>query len=82
MPGHGPPARGVRRPPRAATLVGAAEGYRYAKAEDPVEARLDATFFEPARARCGTEAWSAAAREGSALSFEEAIAYALEETRP
>ena len=67
---------------RAATLVGAAEGYRYAKAEDPVEARLDATFFEPARARCGTEAWSAAAREGSALSFEEAIAYALEETRP
>ena len=67
---------------RAATLVGAAEAYRYAKAEDPVEARLDATFFEPARARCGTEAWSAAAREGSALSFEEAIAYALEETRP
>ncbi len=40
------------------------------------------TFFEPARARCGTEAWNAAAREGSALSFEEAIAYALEEARP
>jgi predicted ATPase/class 3 adenylate cyclase len=67
---------------RAATLIGAAEGYRYEKAEDPVEARLDSTFFEPARGRCGAEAWSAAAREGSALSFEEAIAYALEETRP
>ena len=66
---------------RAAALVGAAEAHRYAKAEDPVEARLDATFFEPARARCGTETWSAAAREGSALSFEEAIAYALEEAR-
>jgi predicted ATPase/class 3 adenylate cyclase len=66
---------------RAATLVGAAEVHRYEKAEDPVEARLDATFFEPARARCGSEAWSAAAREGSALSFEEAIAYALEEAR-
>jgi non-specific serine/threonine protein kinase len=67
---------------RAAALVGAAEAHRYAKAEDPVEARLDVTFFEPARARCGTETWSAATREGSALSFEEAIAYALEETRP
>ena len=49
--------------------------------EDPVEARLDAAFFEPARARCGTDAWNAAAREGSALSFEDAIAYALEEPR-
>jgi tetratricopeptide (TPR) repeat protein len=67
---------------RAATLVGAAEAYRYEKADDPVEARLDQTFFKPARARCGTETWSAAARLGSALSFEEAIAYGLEEARP
>ena len=67
---------------RAATLVGAAEAYRYEKPEDPVEARLDATFFAPARARCGTEAWRSAARAGRALTFEEAIAYALEEARP
>ena len=66
---------------RAATLVGAAATHRYDQAEDPVEARLDETFFEPARARCGTDAWNAAAREGSALSFEDAIAYALEEPR-
>jgi hypothetical protein len=46
--------------------------------EDPVEARLEAAFFEPARARHGTGAWTAAARAGRALSFEAAIAYALE----
>jgi hypothetical protein len=66
---------------RAATLVGAAETHRYDRPEDPVEVRLDQTFFEPARARCGTDAWNAAAREGSLLSFEDAIAYALEEPR-
>jgi hypothetical protein len=66
---------------RAATLVGAAATHRYDNAPDPVEARLDETFFEPARMRCGTDAWNAAAREGSVLSFEDAIAYALEEPR-
>jgi len=64
---------------RAATLVGAADAHRYDQVEDPVEARLDETFFDPARARCGARAWDAAARDGSTLSFEDAIAYALEE---
>ena len=66
---------------RAAALIGAAEAHRYAKAEDPVEARLDEAFFAPARSRLGTEAWNAAAREGNVLSFDEAIAYALGEPR-
>ena len=66
---------------RAATLLGAADAHRYDKAEDPVEARLDETFFEPARARCRTDTWNAAKREGGALSFEDAIAYALEQPR-
>jgi predicted ATPase/class 3 adenylate cyclase len=66
---------------RAATLVGAAEAHHYDKPEDRVDARLDETFFEPARTRCGTDAWDAAARQGNALSFEDAIAYALEEPR-
>jgi predicted ATPase/class 3 adenylate cyclase len=66
---------------RAATLVGAAEARRYGQ-DDPVDARLDETFFEPARARCGSDAWNATAREGRRLSFEDAIAYALEEPRP
>jgi hypothetical protein len=41
----------------------------------------DARFLEPARARHGADVWDAAASEGSALSFEDAIAYALEEPR-
>jgi hypothetical protein len=64
---------------RAATLVGAADAHRYDQAEDPVETRLEGAFFEPARTRCGTDAWNAAARAGSVLGFEAAIAYALEE---
>jgi predicted ATPase/DNA-binding SARP family transcriptional activator len=67
--------------PRAARLVGAAAAHRYGEPDDPVFARLDAAFFEPARARCGTDAWDAAARDGSKLSFEDAIAYALEVPR-
>jgi predicted ATPase/class 3 adenylate cyclase len=66
---------------RAATLVGAADAHRYAQPQDQVEARLDETIFEPAGERCGLDAWNAAAREGSGLSFEDAIAYALEEPR-
>jgi hypothetical protein len=64
---------------RAARLVGAADAHRFGKATDPVEARLDDTFFDPARARCGARAWDAAARDGSTLSFVDAIAYALDE---
>ncbi len=63
---------------RAATLVGASAAHRYDKATDPIEVRLEETFLEPARTRCGTRAWDAAVREGSTLSFEDAIAYALE----
>jgi predicted ATPase/class 3 adenylate cyclase len=66
---------------RAARLAGAAsalhDGAPYAVVED----RLDAIFFAAARASCGTDAWNAAADEGAALSFDEAIAYALQEPR-
>ena len=43
------------------------------------EARLDAAFLDPARTRHGADDWDAAARDGSALRFEDAIAYALQE---
>jgi predicted ATPase/class 3 adenylate cyclase len=66
---------------RAACLVGAAAEHRYGQPKDPIDARLDETFLEPARTRHGADAWDAAAREGSVLSFEDAIAYALEEPR-
>jgi hypothetical protein len=65
---------------RAARLSGAAAAHRYcSSAEDAVEARLHAAFFEPARTRHGTDAWDAAAREGGALSLQDAITYALDE---
>jgi predicted ATPase/DNA-binding SARP family transcriptional activator len=64
---------------RAARLSGSAAAHRYGQPEDPVHARLCSTFFEPARERRGAEAWEVAVREGAALSFEDAIAYALDE---
>jgi hypothetical protein len=65
--------------PRAPRLFGAATAHRYGNPEDPVDARLYATFFAPARTRHGADAWDAAAGDGAALSFEDAIAHALEE---
>jgi predicted ATPase/class 3 adenylate cyclase len=64
---------------RAARLAGAASALHYGAPYAVVEDRLDATFFEAARASCGADAWNAAADEGAALSFEDAIAYALKE---
>jgi tetratricopeptide (TPR) repeat protein len=66
---------------RAARLAGAAATQRDDAPQDEVEARLDAAFIQPARTRHGTEPWDAAARDGSTLSLEDAIAYALQEPR-
>ena len=66
---------------RAARLSGAAAAHRYGQAQDAIDARLDATFFEPGRSRLGAGAWDAAVHEATALSFEDAIAYALDEPR-
>ena len=67
---------------RAARLSGAATSHRYGKPYDAVETRIDATFFTPARTRHGTDLWDAAEREGAAMTFEDAIAYALDEPEP
>jgi predicted ATPase/DNA-binding SARP family transcriptional activator len=65
---------------RAARLCGASAAHRYgAWPRDSVDARVETTFLEPARARHGTDAWEAAMRAGAALSFEDAITFALEE---
>jgi hypothetical protein len=66
---------------RAARLSGAAGAYRYGRADDAVDERLEATFLAPAGARCGADAWHDTAREGAALSFDNASAYALEAPR-
>ena len=67
---------------RAARLVGASAAHRYGEPEDAVDARLRETFFEPARARRGTDAWDDAVREGAALNFNDAIGYALDDPCP
>ena len=66
---------------RAATLLGAATAHRYGEPHDALHARLETAFFETARTRHGVEAWDAATCDGAALSFQDAIAYALEERR-
>jgi predicted ATPase/class 3 adenylate cyclase len=66
---------------RAATLLGAATAHRYGEPHDAVHARLETAFFKTARTRHGVEAWDAAACDGAALSFQDAIAYGLEERR-
>jgi hypothetical protein len=67
---------------RAARLAGASGAHRYGDPEgDVIAAKLDARFFQATRTRHGPAAWDAAARAGEALSFEDAIAYALDEQR-
>ena len=66
---------------RAARLAGAAAAHRYGEREDAVDARVNASFLKPARSRIGRDAWDVAAREGAALSFEDAIADALDQPR-
>jgi hypothetical protein len=66
---------------RAARLVGAAVAHSYGHPQELVEKRLYTRFLAPARARHGANRWDTAVREGSALGFEDAIAFALQERR-
>jgi predicted ATPase/class 3 adenylate cyclase len=64
---------------RAARLLGAATAHRFGDPEDRVDTRLHATFFDPVRRDPSSVAWDAPFHEGTALSFDDAIAYALQE---
>jgi predicted ATPase len=66
----------------AASLRGAARAMGYpANARDtPVDDRLERDYFAPARARHGTDPWQRAEASGAALSYDETIALALEES--
>jgi hypothetical protein len=69
-----------RRSERAATLLGASRALGYPPVGDqPIYDRLERDFFSPARARCGAVAWARAEQEGSHLSYDQAIATALNE---
>ena len=49
------------------------------RASFAVDMRIEDEFLTPAREALGTQAWDAAAVEGAALGFRDAIAYALGE---
>jgi predicted ATPase/DNA-binding SARP family transcriptional activator len=66
---------------QAARLRGAAAAHGYGQQQDAVEARLEAAFFATARTRHGADAWDTAVRAGAHLSFEDAIADALNHQR-
>jgi non-specific serine/threonine protein kinase len=68
------------RPERAARLWGAAQtlSAEIAYRPDPDLRAIFAPYIEAARARLGEAAWEEAAAEGRAMSYEEAVEYALE----
>lgn len=66
-------------PHRAARLVGAADAHRYGSQPNEVMARLHRASLDPARRRHAPDAWDAAVRDGTTLTLDEAIAYALED---
>jgi predicted ATPase len=66
------------RPADCARLLGAAESLGYPLASDlAVLARLERTFFSPARQRLGDAVWDAERQAGSRLSYDRAVADAL-----
>ncbi|HEX8977382.1 MAG TPA: BTAD domain-containing putative transcriptional regulator [Solirubrobacteraceae bacterium] len=65
---------------RAATLLGAARALGYPPVGDqPIYDRLERDFFSPARGRYGTVGWDRGEQVGSDLSYDQAIATALNE---
>lgn len=68
-------------PERAARLIGAARtmGWPLFSDDARIDARLERDYFAAARTRLGDVLWAEAERAGAALSYPEAIAYALQE---
>jgi hypothetical protein len=66
----------------ASRLRGAARGLGYPQAsfDKRIDDRLEHQYLAAARARHGQAAWREGERAGATLSFEQAIAYALEQS--
>jgi predicted ATPase/DNA-binding SARP family transcriptional activator len=62
---------------RAARLLGAASAVGPWGGDADVAARLERQFFAPARAQHGTRRWNDAHAVGAQMSFDEAIAFAV-----
>lgn len=66
---------------RAAHLLGAARAMGYPPVGDqPIDDRLERDCFAPARAAYGKVSWQHAQDIGATLSYDQAIAYALEQS--
>ena len=84
MQGLAAVAEALGEPRDAMRLLGAAEGllevtgaYLYAHMDHELHQRV----ADAARDRLGEQAWTEARDEGRAMSFEEAVAYALGDER-
>jgi predicted ATPase/DNA-binding SARP family transcriptional activator len=67
-------------PERAAQLLGAARAMGYPPVGDKhIDDRLERECFAPARAQYGEDQWHKSETAGRLLSYDEAIAYALDE---
>jgi hypothetical protein len=65
----------------AARLRGSSRAMGYpSRFDEPIDSRLLRDHFASARDRSGAEAWQRAEQVGAALSLEEAIAYALDQS--
>ena len=65
---------------RAARLAGAARKLGHNEVSDPaIVNRLEHDFLDSARARLEAKAWRRVHDEGTAMSYDEAIAYALDD---
>jgi hypothetical protein len=65
----------------AARLRGSSRAMGYPSSfDEPIDSRLSRDHFAPARNRYGAAAWQRAEQVGAALSLEEAMAYALEQS--
>ena len=63
---------------QAALLLGAARAMGYPQVGDqPIDDRLEREYFAPARRRYGAAAWHQHQQHGAALSYDQAINYAL-----
>jgi predicted ATPase/DNA-binding SARP family transcriptional activator len=80
LAGLGAICAAVGRAADAARLSGAARMLGYPDPSDrAIYDRLEADYFAPARANYGDQAWSDSERTGEALSYAEALNYAINE---
>ena len=72
-----------RRAEQSASLLGAAGalGFPHESGDQTIGRRLEREYFAPARTQYGIVAWQRAKAAGAEMSYDQAIAYALDQAR-